>query len=231
MSVLGIDVGIRNLAMCCLGVSGTGQPNVEFWEVIDTLSTTDTNETLSCQAHVKSGKICSKHAVFKTNKLEYYCTQHARGAKQATRITTRKSNVKNLTLQAIAVKMLDALNMIIQKHRECFSHSIKKVNIELQPRVNNKMKFTSHVIFTKLFDTMYNHLGNTDVVIRFVAAKKKLRLVAKGDKDTYSKRKQKAIEHAKDWLCQNDPGWLPFIESCKKKDDAADSLLIAIDAL
>ena len=228
MSVLGIDVGIRNLAICCLGVCCT-KPSITFWEVIDTLNTG--GDRLSCQAIMKNGKVCTKHAVFKTAKPEYFCSQHARGQKQAVRMKTRKLNVNNLTLQTIASKMLDALNVVINKHHECFNSSIKKVNIELQPRVNNKMKFISHVIFTKLLDTMYNDLGNTDVVIRFVAAKKKLRQVEKEGKDTYSKRKQKAIEHAKDWLCQNDPDWIPFIDGCKKKDDAADSLLIAIDAL
>jgi hypothetical protein len=129
-------------------------------------------------------------------------------------------------MQAIAEKCLLALDSLHERHAETFS-TLDRCVIELQPRVNNKMKFTSHVIFAKLADGFLQ--SGRRVCIRFVGAKRKLLAHARQEKNTYAKRKKLSVTTARDWVATHAPSWLQFFDACRKKDDVSDCLLMAVD--
>ncbi len=222
--VLAIDVGIRNLAVCCMRRHDDGAAaSILFWELVNTLGDA---EPAACQASLKSGSPCRCKAKFvaRGGGGGKFCTKHAKG--QSCAAIKAPPKVKGLTMQVIAEKCLAALESLSERHAETFS-ALDHCVIELQPRVNNKMKFTSHVIFAKLADTFLQ--SGRRVCIRFVGAKRKLLAHARQEKNTYAKRKKLAVAMAREWVATHAPGWVDFFDACRKKDDVSDCLLMAVD--
>lgn len=225
--VLAIDVGIRNLAACCL----SEKDGILFWELLNTLGG-DGLDAPTCQERLKSGKPCRCRAKYVVRAAatapespEYFCAKHNK-AHQGGSALKPPPKVKGLTMQTIAEKVLQALADLQERHAEVFS-TLDRCVIELQPRVNNKMKFTSHVIFGKLTDSFL--VEGKKASVRFVGAKRKLLAHGKQEKNTYAKRKKLAVALAREWVAEREEGWLPFFDACRKKDDLSDSLLMAID--
>ncbi len=226
--VLAIDVGIRNLAVCCMRTASDGE--ILFWELVNTLADA---EPAVCQASLKNGRQCSCKAKFVersgagaagAGEGARFCAKHAKGLNCAAIKAPPK--VKGLTMQTIAEKCLLALDSLRERHAEAFA-TLDRCVIELQPRVNNKMKFTSHVIFAKLADSFLQ--SGRRVCIRFVGAKRKLLAHARQEKNTYAKRKKLAVATARDWVATHAPTWVEFFDACRKKDDVSDCLLMAVD--
>lgn len=224
--VLAIDVGIRNLAVCCMRHSDASASSILFWELVNTLGDA---EPAVCQGSLKNGGACrskAKFAVRCDGGEEGLCAKHAKGRRGAVALKA-PPKVKGLTMQTIAEKCLLALDDLCQQHADTFA-LLDRCVIELQPRVNNKMKFTSHVIFAKLADTFLK--CGRRVCIRFVGAKRKLLAHARQEKNTYAKRKKLAVTTARDWVATHAAGaWLEFFDACRKKDDVSDCLLMAVD--
>jgi len=230
MSVLTIDVGLINLAICC--VSKSNKYNIHFWELLNILGTVHSK----CCGIKKNGQECTSNASLKDSSGKLSCKVHYKGTVPITRknqITRKK--VANFSLQDIAAKLIECIQDIFDRHNSIFL-GITNVLIELQPRVNNKMKFSSHIIYGKLLDLFKKH--NLNISIRFVSAKSKLKnyqgpcLTIK--KNTYKNRKDSSIEMVEWYLNQKINEyikWNDIFNKFTKKDDVSDALLYAINFL
>lgn len=233
MKVCTIDVGLKNLALCVMSCNDKQQLedfNIEFWDVLNTLEV----EQL-CTGTTKSGKVCGKKAsCFLQESKMYTCKAHA--PKTETIKSYKPKGTKDFTLQEMAKAVLDALGNVLQQHHTTFAN-VDRVEIELQPRVNNKMKLISHVIFGKLVE----HYSTQNTLVRFTRASQKLKAYTGPQlvcnlKSAYAKRKWLGIQYAR-WFFENaftktqTENWLDWFEKCNKKDDLSDVLLMAINAL
>ena len=85
MTILSIDVGIKNLALCLLNENGE-KYKIELWNVINLLeSKNEENKVIhTCNCKLKTKKqekICGKKAKYYKNDV-YYCLQHSIRARQ-----------------------------------------------------------------------------------------------------------------------------------------------------
>ena len=148
-------------------------------------------------------------------------------------IKTKK--VKNTSLQEIAYKVHVCINTFFTLNTSILQ-DITKVMIELQPRINNKMKFVSHVIFSKMVE-YFSNVSQTPKIV-FERATKKLQIY-KGPyiectlKNQYSRRKFLGIEHTKRLLynIHEHKEWRERFEHHSKKDDLADCFLMCYGAI
>ena len=83
MKILSFDIGIRNMAICCIEISSENQKvNVIQWDILNLIDT-DTNIPVNCnQMNLpKSKKVsptcCTKRAKYRKNE-NYYCDKHAK---------------------------------------------------------------------------------------------------------------------------------------------------------
>ena len=214
-SILCIDIGLKNLAMCIMNHDTT----IKLWEVYNTIP-----EQL-CSGVQKNGKICGKKCTMFSKNLGYFCKLHSPKDTKP----YKQKNSKTLGLQEIAQSLLNSLDTIFYNNKTVFLE-LKKICIELQPKINPKMKFASHVVYTKFLE-LYNK-ENASIDIKFIGASRKLKSLAKVEKNTYAKRKVASVEYTKTFLqniCKNGKEWFYKIEDCKKKDDLADSLLMCVN--
>jgi hypothetical protein len=153
---------------------------------------------------------------------------------QRNRVRERK--VQDYLLQDIAKIILTKIREIYEVNRDTFDR-VDKVLIELQPKVNNKMKLISHLIYGK-FVELYN---DTTVPIRFVSASGKLKAyngpqVECKLKGAYARRKYLSIQYTK-WLLENQfdisegDKWKAVFDKHGKQDDLGDVFLMGIMAL
>ncbi len=195
-SVLSIDVGLKNLAMCIMSLSQDKERSIKLWDVFNVLDDND----IKCCKTLKNGKECSKKSKFK-----YFCTTSKETfltckihfpknipIKKQNKVKTK--NVNSYLLQDISLRVLNKLNDIL-KDNKVFK-DVDKVLIELQPKVNQRMKFISHIIYGKLVE----FYKETRTKIRFVTAKTKLRVydgpkIECNLKTPYSKRKWLSIQY------------------------------------
>ena len=66
MNVLSIDVGLRNLAFCCMSSDNYKELStykINLWDVYDTLEA----DSYICEGIQKNGKLCNKKCSFKYN--------------------------------------------------------------------------------------------------------------------------------------------------------------------
>ncbi len=212
--ILTIDIGIRNLSMCILEKN-----EIKLWENINLL-----NDEKYCNSLTKKGKICNKKCSRKLNQ-EYFCKVHF----PKDIIFNKKlhffkiKNINSILLQDLAYIILNSMNNIYLEHKDLFD-KIEKIFIELQVKINQKMKMTSHLIFGKLVELMKNQ----NIPIRFLSARKKLNFLSKEEKNTYSKRKKQSIIHTLKFLelFENNIFWKEKFNLNKKKDDLADCFLM-----
>ena len=243
--VLAIDVGLLNLSVCCCTkikpkkTSMRDKYDILFWDLINVIENdgSENKKINLCGTKQKNGKICNKKAKYSSSERErneYFCKMHSKtkDTQSLKEIKIKKVKVKQLNFQQIAERIITHLNSLKKIYSEEFS-KITKILIELQPNKNNKMKFTSHIIFGKLIDML------PGIPIRFIGAKNKLkhyRGPATGPKvkNTYSNRKKMAIDQGQWYMEQqvhNKDEWNNYLDSQPKKDDLFDAFRYCVNEL
>jgi hypothetical protein len=238
--ILSVDVGIKNLAMCVMSCSDKKDMKtykIHYWNNCGVLET-----ERSCQSELKNGKTCGKKCSRKFG-IEVYCKRHS--PKDVVTKSYSPKKIDRYLLQDIVELLVKKLKEIISENNELFK-SLKAVYIELQPKVNNKMKLMSHVIYTHLVTFFMDCDGGASTTVRFLTARNKLKNF-KGPnaaiaaecklKTPYSRRKWLSINYT-DWYLQNSfceeemTKWLPIFDQNKsKKDDLGDVFNMCISIL
>jgi len=239
--ILAIDIGLKNLAMClmsCADKTNFKTYKIHLWDVFNIL---ETDKIRECDILQKNGKVCNKKCNYKyinneTNNIVYCCKIHfPKTIKINKTHKVVEKKMKDYLLQDIAKCVVINLQSIYDENP--IFKEITSIIIELQPKINPKMKFTSHIVYGKLVE-LYK---DTDTTIRFVRASTKLRAYTGPPvecklKGEYAKRKWLSVEYCK-WILNNEfneeekQKWQPLFESFKKKDDASDVSLFCINAL
>lgn len=236
MTKLTIDIGIRNLAMC---IMGTDDPSnllsyrIHLWDVYNLL---DDGEQY-CDGIQKSGKICGSKCGYKykdSDIFKYSCKKHV--PKGVVPGVYKKKLMNDLLLQDIAKLVNDKIQSVWDTNKDLFS-SVTDVIIELQLKVNPKMKFISHVLFGKFTDLYSSSKTN----IRFIGASNKLKAYTGPEiictlKDAKARRKWATIQHTKWFLetrfsVEERDRWLPKFLKTPKQDDMSDVFCYMINAL
>lgn len=236
--ILSIDIGLRNLAMCimnCTDKTDISTYTIHLWDVFNTLDSDDYH----CQSLQKNGKVCNKKCSMKyanDNDIVHCCKSHFPKTILANKNNTfKKKMIDDYLLQDIA-------NIVLTKLQDIYDTNpifkqLTSIVIELQPKINQKMKFTSHIIYGKLVELM----RNTSCTIRFVRASQKLKAYTGPEitcnlKGEYAKRKWLSIQYTK-WFLNNKFSkeqrdiWLPILENSSKADDMSDTKLMCINAI
>jgi hypothetical protein len=238
--ILAIDIGIKNLSLCCINSENKDLSTykIHLWNVYDTINEQDH----FCESNKKKGDLCNKKCLYKwTNnekKTIYCCKTHF----PKNLLPIKKENlfkkrlVNDYLLQDIAKIVLTKLQEIYDTNRNIFDQ-ITTIIIELQPKINQKMKFISHIIYGKLVELYYN----TKTTVRFVRAAHKLKAYTGPFlecklKSPYAKRKWLSIQYIR-WFFENKFSkdqkdmWLQHFENHTKKDDLSDTCLMAINGI
>ena len=230
--VMSVDVGIRNLSFCVMD----SEHELLLWEVLDIL---DTADHPICQGHFKNGNACfrkSKRKHLVGVEMTYFCETHF--PKDLVKNKTNEfqtKKVKEYPLQDMARIFLGKIQQWYESHTDLFL-SLDRILIELQPKVNPRMKFISHLLYGKWIDLCGKR---KNVQIRFVSAKEKLRCSYQGPevhcvrKGKYAQRKFMSVEYTKWFLekYQQTERWLPFLLRHQKKDDLCDAFLMALNGV
>ncbi len=205
MSCLGIDIGLKNLALCIIK-----DRDILLWNVYNIL-----DEELFC-------KCCSRKAKYISNK-EYFCGIHSRKIDKKP-LKTKK--VSSYSFHELTTRIISKLEEIFEENSDVIE-GVSSVIIELQPKINHRMKFTSHVIFT-MFSYMYRHKKCS---IRFEKASLKLKKVKFEDRipNTYKNRKRRAVEYTSTCLknISNASEYEEMLSSKAKIDDLSDAFLLS----
>jgi hypothetical protein len=125
----------------------------------------------------------------------------------------------------------------IYDENETIFKQLNTIHIELQPKINQKMKMTSHVLYGKLVE-LYK---DTKTSIKFVRAATKLKAytgpyIECKLKGAYAQRKWLSIQYTK-WMLQNQFSidernkWIHVFDTHTKVDDMSDTALMAINAI
>lgn len=98
--------------------------------------------------------------------------------------------------------MLEKIQYTYDNHLDLFQQ-LSNIVIELQPKINQKMKFVSHIIYGKLVEL----LKDQPTIIRFVRASQKLHaytgpFIECKLKGKYAQRKWLSVEYTK-WFLEN----------------------------
>ncbi len=236
--ILAIDIGIKNLALCIMSSHNYQDFNtykIHLWDVFDTLDSEDNK----CQSLTKGNKICNKKCLYKyKDELEWkYCckTHFPKNLKIEKENNVCKKKINDYLLQDIAKIVLFKIQEIYDNNIEF--QQLKSIIIELQPKINQKMKFTSHIIYGKLVELYMNK----NVTVRFVRAANKLKAYTGPPlvcnlKNPYAKRKWLSIQYIK-WFLETKfntiekDKWLTHLNTHKKADDMSDTALMAINGL
>lgn len=242
--VLTIDVGLLNLGVCVMSYSegSAGSEGelfkIDYWNTLNILSEERVPLPV-CNQIQQNTKLCGQSGKFKLED-QVYCKRHSKNVLGLEKMVQPKEvKVKLCSLQHIAQCTLTKFGEFLEANLELLS-TVDKVLVELQPRVNNKMKFVSHLLFGKLTEALIIPGNKPLHSIVFERAAKKLQ-VYKGPeischlKNPYDRRKYFGIEHTR-WflsgnLCiENNEEHLNFFEATKKKDDLSDAFLMAVNA-
>ena len=235
--ILSIDIGIRNLALCC--VSSTDPHDittycVHYWDTINTL---ESDELQKCPAPRKDGSTCGKSCKY-IHENQISCKTHFPKTVQLDpkKHTLKKKLIKDYPLSEIAKVVIIKINEIYINNKVIFDQ-MTDILIELQPTLNPKMKLISHIIYGKLIELYLNKTIN----IRFVRASQKLKAYTGPElicslKGAYAKRKWLGIEYCK-WFLENKMSstekekLLPILLNSQKADDLSDCFLMSINAI
>lgn len=240
--ILAIDIGIKNLSLCCMDAidkTDLSSYKIHLWNVYDTLE----QKEYLCQTQKKNGDLCNKKCSYKwpnkeTKEIIHCCKTHfPKNLLPATKDNLFKKRLINTyLLQDIATIVLKKLQEIYDTNLDTFL-KITNIIIELQPKINQRMKFVSHIIYGKLVEMYYN----TKTTIRFVRASQKLKaytgpIIECKLKNAYSKRKWLSIQYVR-WFINEKFSpeqknlWLQHFENHTKQDDMSDTALMTINFL
>lgn len=245
--ILAIDIGLKNLAMCamsCTNKKDFKTYDIKLWDVYNTLNEESAN--VKCGATLKSGKVCDKRCGFKYTRSNIHGDETVHCCKTHFPKTIKLEKGKHVIKEKKVADYLlqDIARIVLSKIREIFdtNHSVMdevtKVIIELQPKVNNKMKLISHLIYGKFVELF---LDKPKVTVRFVRASQKLKAYTGPTvecklKGAYAKRKYLAVQYTS-WFLTNKfddnscSPWLAKFNTSVKRDDLSDTFLMAINGL
>lgn len=229
-----IDVGIKHLAIC---IMKSEFPNdftnykIELWEVFNLLGE---SEKL-CTSLTKKGIVCNKKCGYKYDETFCCKTHFPKEIKIIQKNKYKPKNVNDYLLQEIAQIIFKKLADILIDNADLFKN-LRKVLIELQPKINNKMKFISHLIYGKFVE--YFLLNNIDTDVRFVRAANKLKAYTGPPlecklKGAYEQRKYYAVQYTK-WFLETKfnkeecDKWYPLLNN---SPDKSDTFLMAINEI
>lgn len=213
---------------------------MHLWDIYNIIPEEEVNY---CKAIQKNGKVCNKGAKFycenkESEELIYNCKKHCIHSKY--KAIKKPKKVSSYLLQDLTKLIHIKLNEIYTNNEEMF-HNLSHIFIELQPKINQRMKFVSHIIYGKFADL----LCNNNTKIRFISASKKLKLPYENReaiaemfnecklKDPYKRRKWKSVTYT-NWLFENyiseeqKEKWYEFYSKQLKKDDLSDVFLYCI---
>ena len=226
--ILTIDVGLKHLCMCIMSVEAK-QPMIHLWDVFNVFE----DDSHTCQGLLKKGTVCGKKATYRQE--QYFCKTHFPKSVVITKLNTLKQKtVSEYSLQEMAHLLIQKMKEIYDTHSVLFQ-GLKGVYIELQPQVNKKMVFVSHIIYTKLIEWFQERIP-----VRFVPASKKLKAYQGPEitctlKNAYARRKWLSIQYCVWFLeklkASQQEKWTPFFQDSPKKDDLSDVFLMAINVL
>jgi hypothetical protein len=240
--ILTVDVGLRNLAFCIMDAetkTNLSSYSIHLWDVYNTLDSDD----YKCSGIQKSGKVCGKKCSLKhintlsLNTYNYTCKTHfPKNITIEKKHVFKKKMIDSYLLQDIADIVLLKIQDIYDSNILLFKQ-LKNVLIELQPKINQKAKFTSHIIYGKFVELFRNQ----NTIIRFVRASQKLKAYTGEEiechlKGAYSRRKWLSVQYTS-WFLENKFSesqrntWLTVFSSKRVKPDMADTFLMAINAI
>lgn len=237
--ILTIDIGIRNLAMCIMSCSDNkllDTYKIELWDVYDTLN----NDDYSCTSLIKNGNICNKkcssHYIDKNNNNIFCCKTHfPKNIIYDKKNIFKRKKINDYLLYDITKIILNRIQEIYNNNIDIFN-KLSSIFIELQPKVNPKMIFISHIIYGKFVELYKDSIIN----IKFVRASQKLKAYNGPEiicnlKGVYAKRKYLSIEYTK-WFIENKFSleqkeiWFQLFLKSIKLDDKSDVFLMNINA-
>jgi hypothetical protein len=208
------------------------EPNIHLWDIFNVFE----DDSHTCEGLLKKGTICGKKATFQYQKEKKYFTCKTHFPKDI--ILTKKNQLKHKTVSEYSLQ--EMAHLLILKMKEIHDtysllfQGLKGVYIELQPQVNKKMVFVSHIIYTKLVEWFQERIP-----VRFVPASRKLKAYHGPEivchlKNAYSKRKWLSVQYCI-WFLEKlnvvQQKWTRFFTDCSKKDDLSDVFLMAINVL
>ena len=169
MIVLSIDVGIKNLAVCCLQVDLDNKKyEIIDWNVHDLCK----NEVKLCGSTNKKGEICGKRAKYIKGDM-YCCKTHANISEFF--VPTAQMNMKNLKKKRISELYSLAKNYNIEheekvtksKLLELFEESIKGKYFEVitTVKISDMHMVTIGRNIANIFNEKYKHLNIDHVII------------------------------------------------------------------
>jgi hypothetical protein len=230
MTTLCIDVGLKNLALCVLNKSY----EILLWDVYDVLE----NDNYTCEGILKNGNVCGKKCSMKYKvggEVIHSCKTHFPKDIPKTKLNEfKRKSVDAYLLQDIAKLFLTKIQEIYDTNLDVFKR-LDSIQIELQLKCNQKMKFISHILYGKFIELYLD----TKVTIRFVRASQKLKAytgpyVECKLKNKYSRTKWYGIQYGT-WILKNKFSkeqqdlWLPTLTG--KLDDRFDCFLMAINSI
>ena len=212
MEYLSFDVGIKNLAYCCLNENKT----IKQWGIINM------NTYPVCD--VKLRKKCEKQATYEVKddpKVKYCCTAHSKKFKKKKKLNSNHDILKLSQTSISELKELDITN-------------VKYVLIENQPALKNPvMKSVQMIIYTYfVMEGVMNDKSSIET-IHMVNARNKLK-VYKGPKiecnkkDKYAQNKFLSIAYTEKMINEEEECYKELFDKSKKKDDLADAYLQGI---
>ena len=244
--IVTIDVGLKNLAMCIMSAETAN--NLETYKIhlLDVYNTLEPEPSV-CKGLLKSGELCGNKAMYKyaqptlvgDTETHYTCKKHfPKDINITERNKLKTKKVDDFLLQDITLIVILKLREIFEQNKELFTQ-VTKVFIELQPKINAKMKLVSHIIYGEF--VRYYHDNKKGTMVRFVRAATKLRaytgpVIECKLKGAYAKRKWLSIQYTK-WILKNkfntseSQKWLPIIETHTKADDLCDCFCYAVNVL
>jgi hypothetical protein len=232
MTVLCIDIGLKNLSLCIMSKDTEGKYTILLWDNHNLLH----SDPKKCTG-VLSNKtgLCTKNASMIDANGHTYCKIHSRG--KTVKPIPKEKLVTSYLLQDIVRIVIDKVNSLYSEHKALFD-TLSKVFIEKQPRINNKMQLVSNVIFTKFVELLPLS------TIRFISASKKLKIIGSSKASTtgtlkgakgYDNRKKLSIALTREFFAKSiiadSAVWEAHFNSKNKLDDMADSFCFCVSAL
>lgn len=228
MKIVSFDIGIKHLSFCVMKYRPDKKIGKQFkiysWEVLNLTG----HGNGKCAGIIKSGNNkgseCSKKGTFihEGEKTLFYCKTHHPNKKNLKKAKGSK-DLSPFDLNISLVKELD-------KHPEILN--VDRVVLELQPKINNKMKVLSHVIYgyfiirgfidrpieqQTLKNIVFVHAGNKLCVYEGPEVKSIYKTKYRRDKDL--------AENYCRYMIRKNKKWGKKFDSWCKKDDASDSFL------
>ena len=212
MNYLSFDVGIKNLAYCCL----TPEKKITQWGIINL------NDNPICCSNLR--KKCTKQSSYclkVDDETQYYCSSHSKKFKKCKKINSYH-DIFNISQRCV------------QKLRNLDLSNIKCVLIENQPALKNPvMKSIQMIIYT--FFIMDGVLKESSAIqdVKMINARNKLK-VYKGEpiishkKNKYEQNKHLSIEYTSIMIKDESEEFKTCFTNSFKKDDLADSYLQGI---